>query len=64
MKKKRDPNYRGLFVLALAFIALGVVFSNQMESRIGIVFIALGGLFLIISFKNKDKWKNTENGES
>ncbi len=55
---KRKPNYKGLLFLALFFIALGVVLSNNFDvnSSIGIVFIAVGGLFLIISLKNRDQW--------
>ena len=58
MKQKRKPNYKRLFFLALFFIALGIVLSNYFDvnKTTGIVFVAIGGLFLIISFKNKDKW--------
>ncbi len=58
MTQKREPNYKGLFYLSMVFVALGVVLSNYFDvnESIGIVFIAVGGLFLIISLKNKDKW--------
>ena len=58
MTRKRDPNYRGLFYLSMVFVALGVVLSNNFDvnESIGIVFIAVGGLFLIISLKNRGKW--------
>ena len=56
MNPKRKPNYKGLFYLALFFIAFGIVLSNYFDvnKSVGIVFIAVGGLFLIISLKNKD----------
>lgn len=42
----------------MAFIPLGVVLSNYFDvnETVGIVFIAVGGLFFIISMKNRDKW--------
>ena len=62
MKQKREPNYRGLLFLSMMFIALGVVLANNFDvnNSIGIVFIAVGGLFFIISMKNKDKWMPKE----
>ena len=56
--QKRAPNYKGLFYLSMVFVALGVVLSNYFDvnDSVGIVFIAVGGLFLMISLKNKDKW--------
>ena len=55
---KRPPNYKKLFYLAMFFIALGIVLSNNFDvnNSIGLVFIAVGGLFLMTSLKNKDKW--------
>jgi len=58
MTQKREPNYKRLFYLALFFVALGIVVRNvgHASKPATIVFIAIGGLFLIISLKNKDKW--------
>ncbi len=58
MSQKREPNYKALFYLALFFIAFGIVVRNfpYATKFATIVFIAIGGLFLIISLKNKDKW--------
>jgi len=63
--QKRPPNYKGLFYLTLFFVALGVVLSNYFDvnKSIGIVFIAVGGLFLIISLKNKDEWMNKRKNQ-
>jgi len=55
--EERNINYRGLLYLGMAIIALGIVLNNlELNESIGIVFISVGGLFLMISFKNKDKW--------
>lgn len=60
MNQKREPNYRALFYLALFFFALGIVARNfsHAKSVAIIFFIAIGGLFLFISLKNRDKWPN------
>ena len=58
MAAKREPNYKGLFYLSMFFVAFGVVLSNYFDvnETVGIVFIAVGGLFFMISMKNRDKW--------
>ncbi len=58
MKQKREPNYKALFYLALFFIAFGIIVKNfpSASKPATVVFIAVGGLFLIISLKNRDKW--------
>ena len=65
MNQKREPRYEGLLYLAMFFIALGIVLSNYFDvnNSIGIVFIAVGGLFLMISLKNKDKWLHRKNDQ-
>jgi len=49
----------------MVFVALGVVLSNYFDvnKSIGIVFFAIGGLFLIINLKNRDKWGNKRKNQ-
>jgi ABC-type enterobactin transport system permease subunit len=54
--KKRDPNYRGMFLVGIILIAIGISLISLQPKPVGIVFISVGGLFLMISLKNKDKW--------
>ena len=56
--RKRDPNYRGMFILGISLIALGTSFISLQPKPIGPVFIGVGGLFLMSSLKNKDKWQS------
>ena len=60
MNQKREPNYRALFYLALFFFALAIVARNvaHVKNVAIFVFLAIGGLFLFISLKNRDKWPN------
>lgn len=57
-KKKREPNYRGLFIIGISLIAVGTSFISLRPKigSLGIVFIAVGGLFMMFSIKNKEKW--------
>ena len=51
-------SYRRQIYLAIILIALGVTFSTTLEEQVGslgTVFIALGGLFLIIGLSRKRK---------
>ena len=52
--------YKRIFLISLALIALGVTFSTSLKDSvgsIGTVFIAVGGLFFIISMAQKKKWE-------
>ncbi|MBR9701312.1 hypothetical protein GOV13_00130 [Candidatus Pacearchaeota archaeon] len=55
MKTKRDPNYFALLIVGMMFIVLGIIIGEP--DTVKPVFIAIGGLFLIASFANKDKWQ-------
>jgi hypothetical protein len=55
--KKRDPNYGGMFIIGNSLIAGGIALISLQPELVGVVFISVGGLFLMISLKNKDKWK-------
>ena len=47
-----------MFILGISLIVLGISFLSIFKgSSVGPVFIAVGGLDVIISLKNKDKWK-------
>ncbi len=53
---KREPNYFGLLAVGMMFIVLGLTFNGNTKP----VFIILGIIFLIVSFINKDKWKQAK----
>ncbi len=54
--KNREPNYRGLYVIGISFIAIGTSLISTQPKSAGTAFIALGGVFLIVALKNKEKW--------
>ena len=56
-KNRKDTDYQALFNLGAIFVAVGVVFMTSLNKVLGVVFIAIGGLYMIIGSKNRDKWK-------
>lgn len=48
---KKIENYRRKIVMGIILISLGITFTNIFNTSIGIVFIALGGLFIIIGIR-------------
>jgi hypothetical protein len=54
--KKQETNYQAIFFMGATFVAVGVVFMNTVNHVLGVVFIAIGGLNMIIGGKNKEKW--------
>lgn len=55
---KELTKHKRYIVLGIIFITLGIIFSSTMENAYdfsGIVFIALGGLFIIKGVRMKKK---------
>lgn len=49
-------NHNRTFILSIILIALGITLTNVFKlSAIGVVFIAVGGLFFIIAMARKNK---------
>jgi len=60
--KKRKPkegnevDYQSFFVMGISFVGLGLVFTATINPGfLGIT--ALGVIYIILGWKNKDKWK-------
>lgn len=54
--KKPLENYKNYIFIGILFIALGVNFNTTLKETVGslgIVFIALGGLFFIVGMRKK-----------
>ena len=54
---KKQINYRVFFSMGVIFVGVGVVFTASVNSGLGVAFMVLGGLYMVIGGKNKDKWK-------
>ena len=60
--KKRKPkegkgvDYQSFFVMGISFVGLGIVFTATINPGfLGIT--VLGVIYIILGWKNKDKWK-------
>ena len=52
----KKVNYKGLFLIGISLIAIGAsLLSNDNVKPVSIVFIAVGGLFVIFSINEKNK---------
>jgi len=63
MRKKLEP-YKKFIFIGIITIALGVTFSTTLKESVGslgIVFIAVGGLFFIIGMSKKHKEVERKN---
>ena len=60
MKKKKTgevqkTNYQAFFIMGISFVGLGVVLTAIIN--LGFIgFIALGIIYMLIGWKNQDKW--------
>ena len=55
--KKKQPNYRALFASGAVFLSAGAAFMISVNRGVGAGLMILGGSFMIIGGKNKDKWR-------
>lgn len=56
-KWQRTIDYRNYFTMGLIWLPFGMVVAYLFrESVIGLVFAAMGAVYLAIGLKNKDKW--------
>ena len=66
-EKKIEDIYRFYFILGIAFLAVGSGVIAAIDGPFGLFglgFTIAGFIFLLISFRNRDKWvKNLESSE-
>lgn len=62
-KKPRD--YKSLWMISLVLIALGIVLTINLSMlrAIGFVMLGIGGVGMIVSITNMDKWKDKESDD-
>lgn len=59
-QQKKPRDYRSLWIISIALIAIGVVLTINlaMIRPLGFVLLGVGGFGLIWSLTNMDKWKD------
>ena len=56
-KKSQGQNYYAFFILGICFLPLGIIFTLSTDNFGFLGLTALGAVYTIIGYKNKDKWK-------
>jgi hypothetical protein len=58
-QQKRPRDYRGLWIISLAIIVIGIVLTINLAiiRPVGFVLLGAGGFGMIWSLANMDKWK-------
>jgi hypothetical protein len=56
--KEKQVNYQVLFAAGVIFLGAGAVNLIAVNELVGAGLMILGGSFMMVGAKNKDKWKN------
>jgi hypothetical protein len=62
-KKPRD--YKSLWIVSMVLLGIGIVLTVNlaMIRPVGFFLLAVGGIGLVWSLSNMDKWKDRQDGE-
>ena len=62
-QQKKPRDYRSLWIISMALLAIGVIFTIRMAMIRPLVYVLLGvgGFGLIWSLANMDKWKEKQD---
>ena len=62
-QQKKPRDYRSLWIISMAILAIGVIFTIRMAMirPVGYVLLGVGGFGLIWSLANMDKWKDKQD---
>jgi len=61
--QKKPRNYKSLWLMSLIILVIGILFTMRlaMIRPIGYVLLGIGGIGMIWSLSNKDKWDDNED---
>ncbi len=59
-QQKKPRNYRSMWVISMALIAIGIVLTINLAiiRPLGYVLLGIGGIGLVLSLRNMDSWKD------
>jgi len=62
-QQKKTPDYRTLWIISMALLVLGILFTFNMAliRPVGFALLGVGGVMLVISLANMDKWKDRKD---
>lgn len=62
-QQKKPPDYRTLWIVSIVLLVVGILltFNLAMLRTLGFAMLGVGGVMLVISLANMDKWKDKKN---
>jgi hypothetical protein len=62
-QQKKPTDYRTLWIVSIALLVMGILltFNLAMLRYVGFALLAVGGVMLVISLANMDKWKDKKD---
>jgi hypothetical protein len=62
-QQKKTPDYRTLWIVSMALLVLGILFTFNIAliRPVGFALLGVGGVMLVISLANMDKWKDRKD---
>jgi hypothetical protein len=65
-QQKKPPDYRTLWIISIALLAIGILLTINLAilRPAGFAFLGVGGVMLVISLANMDKWKDKKDKDN
>ena len=65
-QQKKPRDYRSMRIISMALLAIGIVLTINlaMIRPLGFILLGVGGIGLIWSLTNMDKWKNKKDKDN
>ena len=65
-QQKKPPDYRTLWVISIVILAIGILLTINLAilRPAGFAFLGVGGVMLVISLANMDKWKDKKDKDN
>jgi hypothetical protein len=62
-QQRKPPDYRTLWIVSIVLLVVGILltFNLAMLRSLGFVMLGVGGVMLVISLANMDKWKDKKD---
>ena len=62
-QQKKPPDYRTLWLISIVILLMGILltFRLAMLRYLGFALLGVGGVMLVISLANMDKWKDKKD---
>jgi len=62
-QQKKPRDYRRLWIVSLGLLVIGIIFTINLSMirPVGFTLLGIGGIGIIVSLANMDKWKDKKD---